>query len=102
MLESDIQHEILETLDKLGLFYWRSQTLAIRGRSNNKQSQKLKGMPDIMCLLPPHGTLVGLEVKTEDGKPSTEQLEWGRNLESNGGKFFIVRSVEDVLKALGE
>ncbi|MDE2102299.1 MAG: VRR-NUC domain-containing protein [Patescibacteria group bacterium] len=57
-------------------------------------------MPDIFVLY--NGVLYGLECKNEKGKPSPEQLEWGRNIERNGGRFFIVRSVEDVMTALNK
>jgi len=56
------------------------------------------GIPDILLLFKGH--LIGLEVKTPTGKPSPEQLAWGRDIEANGGSFFIVRSVDEVIEAL--
>lgn len=52
-------------------------------------------MPDIFILY--KGLLYGMEIKTVTGKPSEEQLAWGRRLEAAGGSFYIVRSVEEVL-----
>ena len=97
MTETEIQKDILDLLDTKGLFHWRSEPVS---RHGHRARPGTVGMPDIFCLVGGH--LYGLEVKTPDGKPSKEQLEWGRNIEKAGGSFFIVRSIEDVLAALTE
>ena len=40
--------------------------------------------------------LIGLEVKTEKGKQSKEQMKMQELIEANYGRYYTVRSLEDV------
>lgn len=53
-----------------------------------------KGWPDI-CLIKA-GKFYGIEVKSDVGKLSTEQLELGREIILNGGVYIVARSITDV------
>jgi hypothetical protein len=53
-------------------------------------------VPDILAVI--NGQFVGFEVKTPRGKQSPDQLIFQRRLERNGGKYHLVRSLEDVKK----
>ena len=60
------------------------------------------GCADISLVLPTHGTFVGLEIKSENGKVRKEQLVYARFLTEQGGKYFIVRSLSDAKKAVAQ
>lgn len=64
------------------------------GRSRYSQ----KGAPDI--LLCHRGIAFGFEVKSMEGVKSAEQYEWQTKWEKQGGRYFIVRSLDDFLKCL--
>jgi hypothetical protein len=93
--ETEIQREILDYLEWMGIFYWRNFTQGVRtagGRTKNKN----KGAPDIFALEPTSGKLIGIEVKKPGGRVSHEQLEWMTKAAKNGALCFIAESVEDV------
>lgn len=57
------------------------------------------GMPDIFVVRYPT-QIIGLEVKNEKGKLRDSQVIWQKKFESVGGKYYLVRSVEDVEKII--
>ena len=63
-----------------------------------------KGVSDLLVIDPsPCGSysrVVGLEVKTEDGRQSADQKDWDRTLKAAGGRYYVVRSMEDAAAAL--
>ena len=56
-----------------------------------------RGWPDI-CLLK-SGTFYAIEVKTETGRLSEHQKALGQEIEANGGKYIVARSVDDLIHA---
>lgn len=54
-----------------------------------------RGVPDIIVVR--GGAFYGLEVKTPKGKQSPEQKEFQAMVESHGGHYHVVRSVDDVV-----
>ena len=86
--EKDITREIRAYLKIRGIFHWKVfQTLG-----------STPGCPDILGIY--KGKMLGIEVKTKNGKLTERQerfIEW-INLE--GGLAFVARSVEDVMEAL--
>lgn len=58
------------------------------------------GSPDLVGLIVGSGRAFALEVKTERGKPTKEQLAWLAAFRKAGGHGAIVRSVEDALTEL--
>lgn len=55
-----------------------------------------KGLPDIIVVA--GGIFYGLEVKSAIGRQSPEQKEFQALVEKHNGKYFVVRSIEDVQK----
>jgi len=53
-----------------------------------------KGCPDI--LLCKDGCFIGLEVKTAKGRQSKAQVEAQKRIEACGGKYYVVRSIDNV------
>jgi hypothetical protein len=81
--------------------FWRSNSgsLFLKGRHINLGPL---GCADISLVLPTHGTFVGLEVKSAKGKIRKDQITYAAGLTAQGGKYYIVRSVEDAMNAVAE
>lgn len=103
--ESPIVSAICEYLELRRRCYWRANNIpaheklpggGIRMRALPKGSRK--GVPDINVIA--GGIYIGLEVKTSTGKQSKEQKEVEALIKEHGGRYHLVRSVDDV-KALG-
>jgi hypothetical protein len=93
--ESDIQKAILEALRAMGIFAYRNQVQSLRytgGRGRNP----MKGAPDLIGIIPPYGTFLGIEVKKPGGKVSKEQQEWIDNITCNGGLAFVCDDPKEV------
>ena len=58
----------------------------------------VKGWPDVQILW--RGLFIGVELKSETGKPSLEQIQVGLAIEKAGGKWFIARSIDDLTRKL--
>ncbi len=99
--EAFIQADILKWLRSTGLMHWRSNSgsLFLHGRHINLGPL---GCADISLVLPRHGTFVGLEVKSAKGTIRKEQIAYAKGLTDMGGKYFIVRSVEEAMNAVAE
>lgn len=100
--ENEIQKVCLEYLLKQGIFAWRQNNNSIfDARLNGYRSHTgLKGVPDILAVI--NGTMVGFECKTKTGKQSPDQLLFQKRLERNGGRYYLVRCLEDVKQAVTE
>ena len=65
-LEVDVQTEIQAYLRSRGHFFWKVNSVAIRGRKN-----PMRGISDILCVRRPDGRLYALEVKRPNGSVET-------------------------------
>lgn len=54
-----------------------------------------KGFPDIIVIK--NGVLIGLEVKTGEGKQSNNQKEVEKELKKHGAEYYVVRSLDEVV-----
>ncbi len=99
--EHNIQSSILDYLARRGVFHFRNNSGALPMQRNGQQyfvRFGAKGSPDIICVIA--GRFVGLEVKDEKGKQSEDQKEFQRSLESAGGIYFLVRSIDEAMEAV--
>jgi len=103
--ESDIQASICDYLEIRRRFFFRVNNIpafnknvdgSIRMRRLPKHTPR--GLPDIIVIV--GGVFYGLEVKKEGGKQSPEQKIIQKDIEAHGGKYFVVKSIDDV-KAIG-
>lgn len=100
MLERKIQNDILRTFGTdPRLRLWRSNTGAakIKGRVVRFG---VPGSPDLVGILP-GGIWLGIEVKSETGRQSTEQINFMNMVRRFGGVYVLARSVQDVWDAIG-
>ena len=65
-----------------------------------KSMGMLVGFPDLIVLW--RGSLFALEVKRSGEDPDEDQLWVGRRIVANGGKWAVVRSVDDAKACLAE
>ena len=81
--ETKIQNEIIDYLNSQKIPNWRMSG-----------SLNLGGFPDILVCS--RGEFIAMEVKTEKGKPTDQQLKVMNDIRTYGkGKAGVVRSVED-------
>jgi hypothetical protein len=59
-----------------------------------------KGAPDLIALIV--GIGLAIEVKSETGRVSPEQIDWLAHWEKNGGRFVIARNVDHVIDAINK
>jgi len=97
--EGKIQTEVLKYLKDKGYFAWRQNNLAIYDPKMNgyRAHNGLKGVPDILAVV--KGTFTGFEIKTPKGRQSADQKLFQKRLERNGGKYHIIRSIQDLIDA---
>lgn len=85
--ETLIQDKVVDYLNERRILHWR-----MSGATN------LAGFPDLLLCYKGH--FVALEIKTDDGAPTEQQLKVIKDINKNGGFGLIVKSVEDVEVAL--
>jgi RecB family endonuclease NucS len=88
--EGQILYDILEYLELRRVYAWRNQT----GRRGGVRFGKV-GSSDILGVLD-DGRALAIEVKSEKGKATQEQLIFLAEVAKRGGVAFIARSIEDV------
>lgn len=98
--ESDIQNEILEYLSfRQGVVAWRNNNIPVYDpyKSVYRRQPKWtpKGLPDILGILE-GGIMLGIEVKTPNGKLSKDQEYILNKFKSQGGVAIKATCIEDV------
>lgn len=103
MLEKDLQKSIIEYLSyRKDVYFVRNNSFA--GNFLRKDGSKgyiknnKAGSPDILICY--RGEFIGCEIKNEKGKMSELQEEAKKSLEEAGGRYIIVRSINDVIDLL--
>lgn len=108
--ETDILRECCEYLAENNLLFWRTNNLAVFGRSLPKYTPK--GLPDINVII--YGKYIGIEVKrpagneereangrkVRAGELSPQQLQWGMRLSKHGATYEIVRSRDELVAVI--
>jgi hypothetical protein len=107
VLESDIQTEILDWLNRAGVFAFRVNTAGIydarSGVYRRPSKYFMKGCSDILACLP-GGRMLAIECKTIKGRLSPEQAVFLDKMRRQGAIPMVARSVfevEDQLKEHG-
>lgn len=96
--ENKIQNATLKFLLSEGVFAWRQGNHSIFDPKLNgyRTHNGLKGVPDILSVI--KGQLVGWEIKTKTGRQSSDQKLFEKRLIRHGGRYFLIRSIDDVKK----
>lgn len=98
--ESNIQLAICDYLSLKKYFFWRQNTTPVfeqkSGFYRPMPRYSMRGVPDIIIIK--NGKFIGLEVKRPKGKQSDNQLEFQKNCIINKAEYFVVTSIDDVIK----
>lgn len=92
--ESTIQARILRWLETTGLLHWR-QNSGDLFRYGRRITLGPEGIPDIVVVIPPGGTFLGLEVKSAKGVLKKGQKAFRERLTAAGGMYTVVRSLTE-------
>ncbi len=75
------------------------------GARNSREAAIMKaegvtaGVADMILLIPRHGYgCLCIEFKTKDGHQSESQKLWQADVEANGNKYVVVRSIDEFVK----
>ena len=108
--ESQVLKAICQYLDMCErqgkLTYWRQNNNSVYDwrnglyRAFNGPGSKL-GVPDIIVCKAPVGSMVCFEAKSATEVQSKGQKQMQAAIVASGGHYFVVRSVDDVVAALG-
>ena len=60
-----------------------------------------RGMPDLLLYLP-NGKVLNMELKTDKGKQSPDQVDVQNRLTKLGHNYYIIRTVYEAFKAISE
>jgi len=101
---SDLTAACLRLLDLCGILSWRSNNVPVYDgkRGCYRTFHGLKGVPDILGILPVGGTFLGVEVKAGKDRLSADQKAFRERCEALGGYFVVVRDVDDLAAFLRE
>lgn len=91
MSETQLAKAIRDMFTAAGILCWRNQSGTAMG---GRMRFGTKGSPDIVCVLPPRGQILAIEVKTRSGLISDAQKTFRDQLLAAGGYYEVVRSVE--------
>jgi len=100
MLEHDFQNYVRKELSKLGYITFRANVGKIKMADGRWFDTGLpKGFSDLMILK--NGILNFAELKTINGKPSKDQLNFINQMIKNGFNAGIARNMDDIFKIIG-
>ncbi len=82
------------------IFYFRANSGSVITQGGRVFKGASAGTPDIILLV--DSIFCGLECKTEKGKQSPAQKEAEQAIIAAGGKYFLIRSMEEIRDAIEE
>ena len=98
MKETDVLHSICDYLTVKKHYFWRNNTIPVFSKNNNAFIRMPKysrtGLPDIIIIR--DGFIIGLEVKTEKGRQSPNQVQCQKDWKEAGAEYWVVRSIDEV------
>jgi hypothetical protein len=96
--ESLIQKEIILWLELHGYTFWRNFVGPKLMHGKYFAKNPMAGLPDILGIFKKiPGKLFGLEIKSDLGKLSDDQVTWIRKLENSGVSILVTRDLETVI-----
>ena len=98
MTETDLQNQIRLALSPYGVVI-RQNTGNFQLKDGRRIMCGVKGLSDLLFI--GQNRVAFIEVKTETGKPSQEQLNFIRRMQELGHSAGIARSTEDALRLAG-
>ena len=98
--ETDIKNAILEFLNYHHVFCWPNDSVGIFDPVKKIYRKKhsrfaMNGVSDILGVLP-DGRFLAIEVKSDKGRCSDDQVHFLGEVNKRGGLAFVAKSVDDV------
>lgn len=97
--ETDILYAICDYLTMKKHYFWRNNTIPVFSKKGNGFIRMPKysrtGLPDIILIR--DGFTIGIEVKTQKGRPSPNQIQCAKDWKENGAEYYLVRSIDEVI-----
>ena len=106
MAERDIMHAVRLALGKdPRVILWRNDVGSVErklpnGRTIHTRYGLCVGSSDLIGILRPSGRFIAIELKTETGRPTEEQVLFLDLVRRAGGFACIVRSVDEAIQAV--
>lgn len=105
MSETQLVSGILRALITRDGIFWRTNSGVLvlgAGAQRRVMRGNPAGSPDILGVVGKRGRLVGLEVKTADGKLRPSQAAWHAKMRTRGVSVEVVRSIREALAWVDE
>lgn len=98
--ENMVMRAVCEYLTYKRIFFYRQNNVPIcdAGVYRRMPKYSIPGVSDLLAL--PYNRTMFLECKSPTGKQSQAQKEFEKNVKASGHEYYIIRSVEDVERAL--
>lgn len=94
MVEAELLSFAITCLKQSGLVFWRVPNQGVRHNGARKKSP-IAGFPDLAGVLPT-GKMFAIELKTEKGVLSPEQIEWITKLNHSGAIAVVLRTKQEI------
>lgn len=96
--ETGIVNAICEYLEIKRYFFWRQNTGGMyrQGRFFRQPKYAKNGIPDIIMVK--DGRFIGIEVKTAKGRQGDSQKAFQSGVEEAQGLYYLVRSIDEIIK----
>jgi hypothetical protein len=91
--ENEVKMQILDYLQKIGVYCWRQNQIHVPGRKFVGK----KGCGDIIGLTY-QGIFFAIETKSDNGKQSKDQKEFQSSILENNGLYILANCLEDLLQ----
>ena len=95
--EKQVQNAVIKYLALKKYFYWRNNSGALKTERGGFIRFGAVGSPDIFVIH--KGRIIGLEIK-DKSRQSEGQKEFEENMKREGGEYYIIRSIDDIMKVL--
>ena len=97
--ESQIQKAVIAFLSyRKDLYFFRAGSGTLQTERGSFFRTGKPGCPDIVICF--EGRFIGFEIKTQTGKQTLPQKETEKLINVLGGKYFVIRSVDEAINAL--
>ena len=94
--EKGVQRTVLDYLSYKKIFHWRQNSGTFKTDRGGFYNIGIVGAPDIFCVK--ESKLYALEIKDIKGKLNPNQEIFRDALEKAGGKYFVIKRLEDLIK----
>lgn len=103
MSEKTIMQEVQLALARMGYKVFRNNSGYLRDiRGQYVHFGLCTGSADLIGIVPPSGRFLAIEIKTDKGVATKEQIAFLKMVNDCGGIGFIARSVEEAIQNLKE